>query len=89
MRFDVQKAFERFSYSPNAQVQISKNVYLTATFKRRFIDGAVNWYVIARAVDKQSGVWFSAAASPFKFSNSRAACLRSALFGLAEEFNRR
>ena len=85
MNINVQAAFEAFIKKPKCEYHVSNRVYLKATFKRIYEKGVPNWYVTVRAIDKDTGKWFSASASPFSFSRSRGECLRSALVGLTSK----
>jgi hypothetical protein len=86
MKVDVMKAYDVFFRFPETRHSVSKGVYLKCTFKRIREGRCDYWSVIVRAIDKKSDDWFIASASPHHLARSRAACLRAALFGLADSF---
>ena len=88
MRLDVARAFQFFTANPKGQFTLSRNYHVELTFKRSVVDGLPNWYVIGRVIDKKSGEWSLAVASPFTLSHSRRACMNAVLFGIQEEFAR-
>lgn len=83
--FVPELVFRSFYSNPNVKLFVSPNTWMEMTFKRTFVEGRPEWYVVAYLWNRNAKKWHFGVASPWSKRDKKTVCMWAVIWGIAEE----